>query len=364
MKPIHFFWITFVFSLYWLLYLFNFLLMDIVIALLICVATMGIKEWIEKYVRFNIISSVLSIVVLLTIFVLPLIYVANLAANFIKELTAYNSTEIFTLFKQQLYSVISNIELFLHPYIPSVNTFFSEILVSLNNGLNNIDTAAFIQYILGVGSRIGKWSVSFANDTIFVTIFLFLFYYYGRTLYNYTLNLLPISRKESEGICFEVSGVLSVVVYSLIVSVIFQGMLFAIAVFFLDYDPVLFGMLYGFASLVPIVGGTLVWIPLCLYEIYLGNISQSIFLALYSIIVIATIADNVIKPIIIGFISRVILKSHIKINEMTIFLAIFAGLITFGFWGMILGPTITAFFVALVRLYENYFIPQNQHHSV
>ena len=37
---------------------------------------------------------------------------------------------------------------------------------------------------------------------------------------------------------------------------------------------------------------------------------------------------------------------------MVIFFSMIAGLTTFGFWGMILGPAITAFFLAILKLFE------------
>ncbi len=358
MKSIHFFWIAFIFNLYWLLYLFGFLLMDAVIALLLCVATMSIKEGIERYVKFNFIASTLSVLLLLMVFVIPIIYGVNIIVKFSPIFTAENLAGFFVSFK----ATLTTLRDILVERIPVLEDYAHEMLLSVDNFAQNIDTASIVQLALSVSTKVGKWSVAFLKDTAFVTIFLFIFYYYGKTLYRYTLRLLPLSQQESSGICAEVAGVLGVVVYSLIVSVIFQGSLFGIIVGIFGYDPILFGVLYGFASLVPVVGGTLVWIPLVGYEVYLGNYTTAIIIALYSMIVIATIADNVIKPIIIAFISRVVLKSNIRINEITIFFAIFAGLITFGFWGMVLGPTITAFFVALVRLYENYFLPQQGNH--
>ncbi len=355
MKPIHFFWITFIFSLYWLLYLFSFLLMDIIIALLICVATMSIKEGIEKYVKFNFLSSFLSVILLLTLFVVPLFYGVNIFIKFISSLTQTNITEFLSVLKNQIY-ILKDYLSTIYP----INAYTEDIIQSVDDFFNEIDIASVVQTSLAMSTTIGKWSATFIKDTAFISTFVFIFYYYGRSMYRYTIKLLPIPQKESEGICAEVSGVLGVVVYSLIVSVIFQGTLFGVAVYFFDYNAVLFGILYGLASLVPVVGGTLVWIPVVSYEVYLGNYKVAIFIALYSMIIIATIADNVIKPIIIGFINRIVLKSNIKINELTIFFAIFAGLVTFGFWGMILGPTITALFMALVRLYENYFLPQQK----
>ena len=41
-----------------------------------------------------------------------------------------------------------------------------------------------------------------------------------------------------------------------------------------------------------------------------------------------------------------------KINELIIFFAIIAGLATFGFWGMIIGPAITVLFLTLMKITE------------
>ena len=81
---------------------------------------------------------------------------------------------------------------------------------------------------------------------------------------------------------------------------------------------------------------------------------------MYSIIAIATIADNGVKPLIISFINRVLIKTPVLINEMLIFFAIIAGLTSFGFWGIVLGPAITALFIALLRIYKTMIQPYEE----
>ncbi|MDX1295066.1 MAG: AI-2E family transporter, partial [Sulfurimonadaceae bacterium] len=68
--------------------------------------------------------------------------------------------------------------------------------------------------------------------------------------------------------------------------------------------------------------------------------------------VISIIADTFVKPWIIKQINLRVIKAEAKMNELLIFFAIIAGLATFGFWGMILGPAITAFFLSLLKLIE------------
>ena len=94
------------------------------------------------------------------------------------------------------------------------------------------------------------------------------------------------------------------------------------------------------------------WIPLCAIEVAHGNTTTAIIIATYSIVVISIIADTFIKPLIIKYINDKLVKTPTVVNELLIFFAIFAGLTTFGFWGMILGPAITTLFISLLKLYK------------
>ena len=95
------------------------------------------------------------------------------------------------------------------------------------------------------------------------------------------------------------------------------------------------------------------WLPFMIYEFAIGNSGSAVFIALYSIVVISIGADTFVKPLIIKWINKKLLNDDdTKMNELLIFFAIIAGLTTFGFWGMILGPAITAFFLTILKLFE------------
>ena len=123
--------------------------------------------------------------------------------------------------------------------------------------------------------------------------FLFFFYYYGNALGKYCLEIIPIEKQQIKTLYDEVSAVISVVFYSSILSMVLQGVLFGILMAFYRYDSILLGVFYGFASLIPVVGGTLVWLPVVCYEIYLGNMTNAIVITLYSIIVITSYKTNI-----------------------------------------------------------------------
>jgi predicted PurR-regulated permease PerM len=117
------------------------------------------------------------------------------------------------------------------------------------------------------------------------------------------------------------------------------------------FNGLLLGIMYGFASLIPFVGGVVMWVPVSLYAWDTLGANAAIFIAIYSVLVIAVIADTFIKPMIIKYVKDEILHSSTQINELLIFFSIVAGMSSYGFWGMILGPAITSFLIAISKVY-------------
>ncbi len=99
------------------------------------------------------------------------------------------------------------------------------------------------------------------------------------------------------------------------------------------------------------IGGALVWVPTAIYSWSQIDTHTAWMIAIYSVVMISVIADTFIKPVIIKVIKEDLLKSTIEINEMVIFFAILAGISSYGIWGMILGPAITSFLIAMTRVY-------------
>ncbi len=96
------------------------------------------------------------------------------------------------------------------------------------------------------------------------------------------------------------------------------------------------------------------WLPVSIYEASTGTLSNAIFIAIYSIVVISIIADTFIKPIIINYINKKVVKNRTNISSLLIFFSIIAGLSTFGFWGMIIGPAMVSLFISVMELLRKY----------
>ncbi|PAF51630.1 AI-2E family transporter [Helicobacter sp. 13S00477-4] len=340
MRPIYFFWIVFVISLYWIGYLYQDFLMNLLIAGLLCVATFWLKDFFDRYIKWNALSSFFCVFLLLTFLIVPFYFVGYKIIGFVLDM----NMEAFSSFIDKIKQLIAQG----FEYFPAWSN-------NVNNILSSISAESIMTYAIKFSGYIGKHSLNFVIDAAFIVIFLFFFFYYAHKFYDYILRLLPFEVSQSQEVFQEINGVLRVVFLTSILNVFLQGFMFGLMIIWFDYDGFLFGVLFGLASLIPVVGGALVWIPIVAYELYLGNIGIAIFIIIYSLVFIGFVIDNLIKPIIIGIIKQKILKTPLQINEILIFFSILAGISSFGFWGIVVGPTITAFFIALLRLYENNF---------
>lgn len=249
-------------------------------------------------------------------------------------------------------AIMGNMELKFRELLTHLPSSLSRFEAKVEASLVRFDPTEFSQNIIAYASQIGSFAMSFLSGTLFILIFYFVAHYYGREIFEFFKRSAHFPQQESTLIMFEMRSSMSVVFYSILATAVFQGALFGIAIEYMGYNGLLFGIMYGFASLIPVIGGIIMWLPFTLFELSMGNNENALFIALYTIIVISIIADTFIKPVIIKIINQKLIKPQEKINELIIFFAILAGLATFGFWGMIIGPAITVLFLTLMKITE------------
>jgi predicted PurR-regulated permease PerM len=114
--------------------------------------------------------------------------------------------------------------------------------------------------------------------------------------------------------------------------------------------PMVWGVTAAFASILPMIGTGLVWIPGVIVLLVQGRIGAAIVLASISI-VIASSVDNIVRPMVYRRVS--------DIHPMITLVGAFAGVRYFGLLGVLLGPLAIVYFLELVRLYrKDYIEPQ------
>lgn len=338
MKPQYFIAILFAVALYWMYLLYSPFILTILIAALLAVSTSSIQSYLEKILDSKLLASLVSSLLLAILFFAPLGY-------FLTTLTI----QINTISPED----ITRLEMYIREFIASPPEYLQFLVPYIDQGLENLNPSMITANALFITGKITAFSAGFLKNAFLVIIFYFFAHYNGTYVLGFLKRVIQMSVEDTSLLAKELSSVMSVVFYSILTTAMFEGILFGLAISFMGYNGLLFGIMYGFASFIPVVGGIIMWLPFMIYEFSIGNNSSAIFIAVYSIVVISIIADTFIKPLIIKAINKQILdEDDTKMNELVIFFAIIAGLSTYGFWGMILGPAITAFFLTILKLFE------------
>lgn len=111
-------------------------------------------------------------------------------------------------------------------------------------------------------------------------------------------------------------------------------------------EPVFWAALTAFASLLPIVGSTLIWAPASIVLMATDELWMGVGLLIYGFVVIINI-DNVARFII--------QKRFADVHPIITVFGVIIGLNLFGLPGLIFGPLMLSYFVIFVRMYRKIY---------
>lgn len=186
---------------------------------------------------------------------------------------------------------------------------------------------------------------SFANFfiTLFTTFFLLRD---GKTFGNLLRNLLPLSKNEIEYYFDNLKKVVYVTFIGVLLTAVVQGLIAFISFYFIGVgSSVILGLLVALASLVPVVGSALVWVPVAIYLIITGFVLKGLLVIIVGVFFISFV-DNFVRPIF--------LHQYLSLHLLLTFFSLFGGIKAFGFIGIFLGPIIISAFIGSCFFYQDY----------
>jgi predicted PurR-regulated permease PerM len=157
--------------------------------------------------------------------------------------------------------------------------------------------------------------------------------------------ILPIDPTHTRALMRELRNVGRGALVGTLATAIVQGVLAEIGYALAGVPQALtWATLTALASFVPLVGTTVVWIPVGAYMIMSGHAARGIFVFAWGALVVTALSDYVIRPRIVG-------KSGGG-HPLVMLVALLGGLEAFGLAGLIVGPVLMSLFVAVLRIYE------------
>ena len=157
-------------------------------------------------------------------------------------------------------------------------------------------------------------------------------------------RFLPFTDDDSEDLRNKFYEVTMATVLGVVAVAVAQGVLVGLAFLVLSLpNPIVWGTVTAIASVLPLVGSALVWVPGAVILFATGHVGQAVGLSIFGGVVVSNI-DNVMRPIVS--------KRVGNLHPLTTLLGAFAGIQYIGLIGILLGPLAITWFFELLTIYD------------
>ncbi|MBW1670778.1 MAG: AI-2E family transporter [Deltaproteobacteria bacterium] len=215
-------------------------------------------------------------------------------------------------------------------------TRVKEILIDLSKKMG--------EFFLKQGTVMFKNVASIIFKAALMLVTLFYIFKDGERMLQTFKDLLPLPKRDVENLVKAMDDVLSATLYGNLLNAFIQGSVGFFIMWMLDFSaPLLWGMIMGFTTFIPMIGPALVWFPAVIYLFLSGFYLKAAVLLAFSILIISQI-DYFLRPLFIS--------GKTQIHTLILLLSILGGLSVFGFLGLILGPILMALCVSILELYR------------
>jgi predicted PurR-regulated permease PerM len=162
-------------------------------------------------------------------------------------------------------------------------------------------------------------------------------------------RLLPFEEERREQILIQTHDLIFATVVSGLIVAAVQGLLGGVAFAVLGIgEPVFWGVMMAFFSLLPIVGAWVIWAPAAIWMALTGNLTEGVILAGIGAGVVGLV-DNFLRP--------ALLAGRAELNGLLIFVGLLGGVAAFGLLGLVVGPIVLA---TVAILFDAYTLPRRK----
>lgn len=214
-----------------------------------------------------------------------------------------------------------------------------------------------------LGSNAVSWMVSKAPiigqaimgeiSSFIINVFVVVFVLYfmligGRTMEDYIKDILPFTPADKQHVLHQIRIIVRSNAIGIPLLAIIEGGIATIGYLIFGVPSlILWGLLTCVATVIPVVGTSVIWIPLAFYMALAGRWLDAIGLVAYGVIVVAQL-DN--------FIRFLLQKRLANIHPLITIFGVIIGLSIFGFMGIIFGPLLLSLFLLFVNIFKKEYL--------
>ncbi|MFW5884688.1 MAG: AI-2E family transporter [Patescibacteria group bacterium] len=191
---------------------------------------------------------------------------------------------------------------------------------------------------------------STSNFLFMIAVMFFSLYYFfkdGDALLRKIKQLSPLSDKQEDKLLKRFEVISKATINGTLIIALIQGFLMGVTFWIVGVSaPVLLGIITVIISIIPLLGAVLVWLPVGLITLLLGNIWQAIVIFAIGAIIVSSV-DNILRPKLV--------EGQSSLHPLLVFLATLGGIALFGPMGFIIGPVIISLALAFLEIYQEQF---------
>jgi predicted PurR-regulated permease PerM len=198
--------------------------------------------------------------------------------------------------------------------------------------------------LLSWGAQVVSNTISFLVEAVVAFFTLFFLFREGGSMKERALALVPLGSGQVERLITGVSDSIVANVYGCLAVGAAQGTLVSLAFWVLGLpSPILWGVVTGLLSLIPIVGSAAVWLPAAIILAAGGHWWKGLILLVWGAAIVGQI-DSLIRPYVIS--------GRVKLHTLLVFFALVGGVKAFGVMGLFIGPVVLSVTLVLLQMLQ------------
>ena len=195
-----------------------------------------------------------------------------------------------------------------------------------------------------IGSTVGA-----LTNLLLMYFLIFFMLINGKEMEEYIKGNLPINDINTDAVIREVKNMVLSNAIGIPVLAIIQGLMAMVGYWIFGvHGFLLFGIVTGICSVVPVLGTMVAWVPIAVYSFATGNSGSGIGIVLWGIFVIG-LSDNIFR--------FMLQKKLADVHPLITLFGVIVGVNMFGFMGLIFGPLMISSFILLLKVYKDEFHP-------
>jgi predicted PurR-regulated permease PerM len=196
-------------------------------------------------------------------------------------------------------------------------------------------TASTIDYLrpklISLTGATAEFLVRLMVGTAIMLVALYFFLYDGPRMVQSLMKLSPLDDRYEMELLTEFDRISRAIVLAMILSAIVQGLVAGLGYYMVGMQSLIFLILISvFCGLIPFVGPSVVWVPVCIYlAVFEERYLAASLLAVWGLLAVASV-DNVVKAYV--------LHGQSQLHPLLALLSVLGGVQALGPIGLVVGP--------------------------